>query len=106
MKIGIFVGSMQADSNSAKVGRVIREQLEEQGHSSFVLDLGKTPLPLWGSAEAESEQSRAIKAHAQEFGREPLSRSEVPEDQGDDVSNQGGVKRTRSADLGEEEDSL
>lgn len=57
MKIGIFVGSMQADSNSAKVGRVIREQLQEQGHSSFVLDLGKTPLPLWGSAEAESQRS-------------------------------------------------
>ncbi|MEM9315109.1 MAG: NAD(P)H-dependent oxidoreductase [Pseudomonadota bacterium] len=48
MKIGVIVGSMQVESNSAKVGRYLSNTLAESGdHSVFVLDLGKTPLPMW-----------------------------------------------------------
>ena len=50
MKIGIIVGSMQLESNSAKIGRHLCAQLAEQGHEVFSLDLGKAPLPMWGSA--------------------------------------------------------
>lgn len=50
MTIGIIVGSMQPQSNSAKVGRYLAAQIQERGQSSFTLDLGRTPLPLWASA--------------------------------------------------------
>lgn len=50
MKIGIIVGSMQSDSNSAKVGRFVQKQAEDSGHATYTLDLGKTPLPLWDNS--------------------------------------------------------
>lgn len=55
MKFGIIVGSMQAPSNSAKVGRYIARQAEGLGHEVFTLDLGKTPLPMWGSTSEEGD---------------------------------------------------
>lgn len=54
MKIGIIIGSMQAQSNSAKIGRYINKRANELGHETYTLDLGKTPLPMWGS---ESDQA-------------------------------------------------
>lgn len=48
MKFGIIVGSMQATSNSAKVGRYLEKQAVDLGHSVYILDLGKSPMPLWG----------------------------------------------------------
>lgn len=50
MKFGIIVGSMQNDSNSGKVGRYAAQQLEQQGHSSYTLDLGEQPLPMWDNS--------------------------------------------------------
>ena len=48
MKIGIITGSHRRDSQSAKVGRFLSTQLDAKvGVSSWMLDLGKTPLPLW-----------------------------------------------------------
>lgn len=50
MHFGIIVGSMQNDSGSAKVGRYCAHQLENLGHSSYTLDLGANPLPLWDNS--------------------------------------------------------
>ncbi|MDD9892357.1 MAG: NAD(P)H-dependent oxidoreductase [Gammaproteobacteria bacterium] len=50
MKFGIIVGSMQNDSGSAKVGRYCAEQLQANGHSSYTLDLGANPLPMWDNS--------------------------------------------------------
>ena len=48
MKIGIITGSHRRDSQSAKVGRFLSTQLDaKDGVASWMLDLGKTPLPLW-----------------------------------------------------------
>ena len=48
MKIGIITGSHRRDSQSAKVGRFLSAQLNaKDGVTSWMLDLGKTPLPLW-----------------------------------------------------------
>ena len=48
MKIGIITGSHRRDSQSAKVGRFLSAQLDtKDGVASWMLDLGKTPLPLW-----------------------------------------------------------
>lgn len=51
MHIGIIVGSHRQDSQSAKVGRFLATALEHRdGVSTWTLDLGKTPLPLWDEA--------------------------------------------------------
>ena len=48
MKIGVIVGSHRKDSESAKVGRFLCAQLATRANvSTWTLDLGKTPLPLW-----------------------------------------------------------
>ena len=48
MKIGVITGSHRTESESAKVGRFLSEALSsEDGVSTWTLDLGKTPLPLW-----------------------------------------------------------
>ena len=48
MKIGVIVGSHRKDSESAKIGRFLCAQLATRGDvSTWTLDLGKTPLPLW-----------------------------------------------------------
>ena len=48
MKIGLIVGSHRKDSQSAKVGRFLEIALASRsGLSTWTLDLGKTPLPLW-----------------------------------------------------------
>ena len=48
MKIGVIVGSHRKDSESAKVGRFLCAQLTTRADvSTWTLDLGKTPLPLW-----------------------------------------------------------
>ena len=67
MKIGIIVGSMQLESNSAKVGRYITAQAEALGHEVFTVDLGKAPLPMWGSA---SETDDAWPARLQSLSSE------------------------------------
>ena len=51
MKISIIVGSHRKESASAKVGRFLSEALSSKdGVSTWTLDLGKTPLPLWDEA--------------------------------------------------------
>ena len=51
MKIGVIVGSHRKDSESAKVGRFLCAQLATRADvSTWTLDLGKTPLPLWDEA--------------------------------------------------------
>lgn len=50
MKFGIIVGSMQNESGSAKVGQYCAKQLEQNGHSSYTLDLGTQPLPMWDNS--------------------------------------------------------
>ncbi|WP_158969406.1 NADPH-dependent FMN reductase [Paraglaciecola sp. L3A3] len=45
MKIGIICGSQRSKSQTAKVGAFIQEQLNTQSIDTFVLDLGKAPLP-------------------------------------------------------------
>ena len=48
MKIGIITGSHRRDSQSAKVGRFLAAQLDAKDSiSSWMLDLGSSPLPLW-----------------------------------------------------------
>ena len=48
MKIGIVTGSHRKDSQSAKVGRFLSAQLDARdGVATWVLDLGRSPLPLW-----------------------------------------------------------
>ena len=48
MKIGVIVGSHRTESESAKVGRFLSEALSSTDDiSTWTLDLGKTPLPLW-----------------------------------------------------------
>ncbi len=56
MKIGIIIGSMQAQSNSAKVGRYISKRAKQLEHDTYTLDLGQTPLPMWG---ADADQAGA-----------------------------------------------
>lgn len=56
MKLGIIVGSMQHESNSAKVGRYLKSQAESLGHEVFSVDLGKDPLPMWGSTVQGDDQ--------------------------------------------------
>ena len=51
MRIGVIVGSHRKDSQSAKVGRFLAAGLEHRdGVSTWTLDLGKNPLPLWDEA--------------------------------------------------------
>ena len=48
MKISIIVGSQRQVSQSAKVGAYLAKQLADKfGATTFTVDLGKTPLPLW-----------------------------------------------------------
>lgn len=49
MKFAIVSGSHRSVSESGKVARFIASRLSEidPQHSVFLLDLGKTPLPLW-----------------------------------------------------------
>jgi NAD(P)H-dependent FMN reductase len=49
MKIAIIAGSHRPDSQSGKVARYIASRLPPlaPGASGYVLELGKTPLPLW-----------------------------------------------------------
>ena len=51
MRIGVIVGSHRKESESAKVGRFLSKVLSARdGVSTWTLDLGKTPLPLWDEA--------------------------------------------------------
>ena len=51
MRIGVIVGSHRKDSQSAKVGRFLAAALEHRDEvSTWTLDLGKNPLPLWDEA--------------------------------------------------------
>ena len=48
MKIGVITGSHRKDSQSGKVGHFLSAQLDSRnGVTSWVLYLGKSPLPLW-----------------------------------------------------------
>ncbi|WNV03326.1 NAD(P)H-dependent oxidoreductase [Candidatus Methylospira mobilis] len=49
MKFAIISGSHRPESQSGKVARYLAKRLKEldASFSSHVLDLGKTPLPLW-----------------------------------------------------------
>jgi len=67
VKIGIVIGSMQPESNSAKVGRYIDRQLQHRGLHGITLDLGKTPLPLWGSADGDDSWAARYQAISEQF---------------------------------------
>lgn len=60
MKLGIIVGSMQTPSNSAKVAAYLETQATALGHAAYVLDLGKSPMPLWGTAKDDSQWSSRL----------------------------------------------
>ena len=48
MRIGVIVGSHRKDSQSGKVGHFLSGLISSLDDvSSWTLDLGKTPLPLW-----------------------------------------------------------
>jgi NAD(P)H-dependent FMN reductase len=49
MKFAIISGSHRPQSQSGKVARFVQQRLADLGLSenTFLLDLGKTPLPLW-----------------------------------------------------------
>lgn len=47
MKIAIISGSHRPDGESGRVARFIADEIENAGHSTYVLELGKNPLPLW-----------------------------------------------------------
>ncbi len=47
MKIGVIVSSLRKESQSAKVGDFLVSKLKEMSVDTWVLDLGKNPLPLW-----------------------------------------------------------
>ncbi|MEN8720853.1 MAG: NAD(P)H-dependent oxidoreductase [Oceanococcaceae bacterium] len=67
MNIGIVIGSMQAESNSAKVGRYIDRQLQQRGLHGITLDLGKTPLPLWGSTDGDQSWDARYQTLSEQF---------------------------------------
>jgi NAD(P)H-dependent FMN reductase len=48
MKIGIIIGSHRKESQSAKVGHWLATTLKAaEGVNTWLLDLGRSPLPLW-----------------------------------------------------------
>ncbi len=47
MKIGIVSGSHRKTSESGKVARYVKAQVEKHGHSVYLLDLAQQPLPFW-----------------------------------------------------------
>jgi NAD(P)H-dependent FMN reductase len=49
MKFAIISGSHRVNSQSGKVGRFLAERLSSLNpeYQTYLLDLGKTPLPLW-----------------------------------------------------------
>lgn len=67
MNIGIVIGSMQAESNSAKVGRYIDRQLQQRNLHGITLDLGKTPLPLWGSTDGDQSWDARYQTISEQF---------------------------------------
>lgn len=56
MKIGIIIGSHKVQSQSAKVAEFVKNRigsLVTEG-TVYLLDLGKTPLPLWDESKWQS----------------------------------------------------
>lgn len=53
MKLGIIIGSHKVQSQSAKVGDFVKNRIDAllPGSEVFLLDLGKTPLPLWDESK-------------------------------------------------------
>jgi NAD(P)H-dependent FMN reductase len=53
MKVGIIIGSHKVQSQSAKVGDFVRRRIGAFIAESdvYLLDLGKTPLPLWDESK-------------------------------------------------------
>ena len=47
MKFGIVAGSHQRVSQSAKVAKQLATLIESREHQSWIIDLGKEPLPMW-----------------------------------------------------------
>jgi NAD(P)H-dependent FMN reductase len=49
MKFAIVSGSHRPQSQSGKVARFVQRMIQEvnPSHSSYLLDLGRTPLPFW-----------------------------------------------------------
>lgn len=62
MKIALISGSHRPDSESGRVARFIAKEIEANGHSTYVLELGKTPLPFWDESMwgKEGEASAAF----------------------------------------------
>jgi NAD(P)H-dependent FMN reductase len=56
MKIGIIIGSMQAESNSAKIARYLSEQLTNSGPEPYILDLYQNALPMWDNSIWEGNE--------------------------------------------------
>jgi NAD(P)H-dependent FMN reductase len=53
MKLGIIIGSHRVQSQSAKVGDFVKNRVDALMPESelYLLDLGKTPLPLWDESK-------------------------------------------------------
>jgi NAD(P)H-dependent FMN reductase len=47
MHITLVSGSHRPDSQSARVAHYLAGQIEKDGHSTHIVDLGKNPLPFW-----------------------------------------------------------
>lgn len=47
MKISVIAGSHRRESQSARVGRYIEDELKKLGASTFFLSLAENPIPLW-----------------------------------------------------------
>jgi NAD(P)H-dependent FMN reductase len=54
MKVAIVSGSNRPKAQSAKIARVVRHKLLTTGHEAVIIDLHRTPLPLF-AAEATPE---------------------------------------------------
>lgn len=50
MRIGIVSGSHRPTSESGKVARYTQKEIERLGYHTHLVDLGRTPLPLWDDA--------------------------------------------------------
>ncbi len=57
MKFVIVSCSQRKESQSLKVARYLKSQLNTKVHEVFLFDCGETPLPLWGTDQADSSWS-------------------------------------------------
>ncbi|WP_163935059.1 NADPH-dependent FMN reductase [Paraferrimonas sp. SM1919] len=60
MQVAVVIGSMQANSQSLKVAKQVVTRLQAMGQQTFVVDLYRSPLPLWSSQLAEPHHQAIV----------------------------------------------